>query len=84
MILTGYRPIHDKRGLWFADEDISVLWVKDFMTEKKHRFLANLRDIQSADNMTPDSSDPYYKVREHFNFFNANFKETLGLDHNLS
>ena len=24
MILTGYRPIHDKRGLWSAEEDISV------------------------------------------------------------
>ena len=31
-----------------------------------------------------DFSDSDYKVREYFKFFNTNFKENLGVDHNLS
>ena len=43
--------------------------------EKKLDFLI-LRDIHLTDNMSMDSSDPDYKVREFFKFFNTNFKET--------
>ena len=34
LIPTVYRPIHDERGLWSADEDVSVAWLRDFMTKK--------------------------------------------------
>ena len=34
--------------------------------------------------MSLDSSDPDYKVREIFKVLSTNFKDTLGLDHNLS
>ena len=81
MILTVYRPNHDKRGLWSADEGISVPWLKDFMT--KNKFIAILRGIPSAVNKSLKSSDPDYKVRECFKFLNTNFREILGLDHNL-
>ena len=63
-ILTWCHPIHDKPGLWSADEDISVPWVKDSVT--RNGYLAILRDLHPADNMSVDSSDTDYKVRKYF------------------
>ena len=82
MILSGYRPIHEELVNWSPDKDISVPWMKDLMT--KNIFLAILKDIHLADNMIPDSSDPYYKVKKYFKFLNINLIKTLGMDHNLS
>ena len=73
MNLSGYRLIHETRGLWSADEDISVPWVIHFMM--KIRCLVVLWDVHLADNMSMDSSDPHYKERDYFKFFNMNFKE---------
>ena len=56
--------------------------MKDFVT--KNRYLTVLRDIHLPDNMSLDSSDTYYNVREYFNFLNPNFNETQELDHNLN
>ena len=72
MMLTGYRPVHNKRYLWCNDDDVSSLWVKELMA--RNRFLELLKYLHLADNKTIDSTDRYYKVRPFFQHLNAGFK----------
>ena len=52
---------------------------------RENTFLAILRDIHLAENISQNYSDTDFKVRENVKFFNANFKETVpGSDRNLT